>query len=84
MHQTTDGDGHQHSSSIVTSSIISAPTTTTYQVLGTPETREEFQEALRREEARRVGADRIRREQIVRRYEEGLCALRERIVMLSS
>ena len=69
--------------SIVTPHIISTPTTTRYQVRGPRETPEMIQKARQRELARCIAAsDRIQREQIVRGYEEGLRALRARIVAL--
>jgi hypothetical protein len=57
--------------------------TTRYRVQGPAETLEEIQEARKRVEARCIAeASRIRREQIVRGYEEDLRALRARIEAL--
>jgi hypothetical protein len=67
----------------VTSSFISATTTTRYRVEGLPETWEEFQAARKREEARRTAeAVHIQQEQILRGYEKKLHALCARIVAL--
>jgi hypothetical protein len=77
-----DEDQHLHSRSITSSSV-------NRRVEGcrrrTEETWEEIQAARKREEARRFAeAVRIRRKQVVRGYEEELCALRARIVALRS
>jgi hypothetical protein len=77
-----DEDQHLHSRSITPSSV-------NRRVEGcrrrTEETWEEIQAARKREEARRFAeAVRIRRKQVVRGYEEELCALRARIVALRS
>ena len=64
---------------------ISAPTgTTRYQVRRAPnsETRDDIQEALKREEAMRLAAVRIQREQTMRMYQEDLRALHARIAAL--
>lgn len=82
---TSEGAAHDPPAphSIITPPTISALTTTRYHVRGPRETPEEIEEACQRELARRIAAaDRIRQEQIVRGYEEGLRALRARIVAL--
>ncbi len=84
-HQKMKNDWQPHSRGILTSSTISAATTTRYRVEGPHETWEEIQAAREREEARRIAdAVRIRREQIVRGYEEELRTSRARIVALRS
>lgn len=74
-HETTEDDRQQHPRSIVapTPTIISADTTASYRVRGA----QTLKDIRLREEARR-----IRREQIIRGYEEELHALRSRIVAL--
>ena len=71
--ETIEEDRQRHQRSIVTAAIISAPTAASYRVRGTPT----LKETRLCEEARR-----IRREQIIRGYEEELHALRSRIVAL--
>ena len=64
---------------------ISAPTgTTRYHVRRAPDsgTRDDIQEALKREEAMRLAAVRIQREQTMRMYQEDLRALHARIAAL--
>ncbi|KAF8502070.1 hypothetical protein F5888DRAFT_1632041 [Russula emetica] len=82
---------HLRRSIVTSSAVITGATTTTatgvtptrYRVNGPPQTWEDIQAARKREEARRiVEAKRIRREQIVRGYEEELRSLRARIVAL--
>ena len=72
-HETTEDDRERHQLSIVTPTIISAHATAWYGVRGAPT----LKEIRLREEARR-----IRREQIIRGYEEELHALRARIMAL--
>jgi hypothetical protein len=80
-----DEDQQRHSRSIV---ICTSSSVIRRRVEGCrrpEETREEIQAARKREEARRLAeAVLIRRKQVVRGYEEELCALRARIVALRS
>ncbi|KAF8506591.1 hypothetical protein F5888DRAFT_11447 [Russula emetica] len=77
---------HSRRSIFTSSAVITGATTATttrYRVNGPPQTWEDIQAARKREEARRVvEAKRIRREQIVRGYEEEIRSLRARVVAL--